>query len=251
MAREQELFLAEEHLQLVLSYLEQQRTSPNAEFGSWLQQVNMHLNIATQLINSIEAPKRVMPQTVSEVVVPSVVLQGDVSHSEELERPKPPIPHPNPPITVPATPAAPAPPARVNSPTPPKANVKPTGAITSTKPVDKKETKPPTKSKQTIADAYIAKAPTTTNESTHAEIILGERKQALKSIRKGLTVNDRLRFSGSLCKGNRDEFLSLVERIDNADSLPTALSILHETYKGDPSLPELQEFILLIERRFA
>lgn len=250
MAREQELFLAEEHLQLVLSYLEQQRTSPNAEFGSWLQQVNMHLNIATQLINSIESPKRVMPQTVSEAV-PPVVLQGDVSNSAELQRPKPPISHTNPPTAVPATPAEPVPPALVDSPTPPKANMKPTGAITLTKPVDKKETKPPSKSKQTIADAYIAKAPTTTNESTHAEIILGERQQALKSIRKGLTVNDRLRFSGSLCKGNRDEFLSLVERIDNADSLPTALSILHDTYKGDPSLPELQEFILLIERRFA
>ena len=121
--------------------------------------------------------------------------------------------------------------------------------VSPAKPRPKQNTKPST-TKQTIADAYMAKAPTSTNDSTRVDAVLGERMQPLKSIQKGMTVNDRLRFAAALFKGDRNQFADLVRELDLAKSFPVALNILHENYKGDPSVPELQEFILLLERRF-
>lgn len=111
-----------------------------------------------------------------------------------------------------------------------------------------KETKQ--QSTKTIADAYIARAITTTNEATHVEAVLGTRMTPLQSIQKGMTVNDRLRYAAELFSGDRARFTEVVSRLDAAHSLPEALEILHANFQGDADLPALKDFMQLIERRF-
>lgn len=250
MAESQELQLAAEHLRVVLASLEEKRDGDPA---SWLKHVNMHLSMATQLINSIPP---VEPSTSQAEQVGSVPLnrQKETPSTEALDVPVQPVKQstvvqsahaheapivseqPEKTVTQRAT-------ATVRETSPRSVEVSPA------KPRPKQNTKPST-TKQTIADAYMAKAPTSTNDSTRVDAVLGERMQPLKSIQKGMTVNDRLRFAAALFKGDRNQFADLVRELDLAESLPVALNILHENYKGDPSIPELQEFILLLERRF-
>lgn len=253
MAQEQELLLAEEHLRVVLDSIAKQRTTPSVDMTAWLRQVNMHLNMATQLINSV-VDEPILPKAVQKVQVKSSLLQENEPIIESLDI-QPPEPTP---VVVHSAhdhekvaevkeiekknTASVSAPIRKNTPPPTVA--------TSTPQVQKKRTAQYSGAKQTIADAYMAKAPTSTNDSTRVDAVLGERMQPLKSIQKGLTVNDRLRFASALFDGNRELFADLVRKLDLAETLPVALAILHENYKGEADAPELQEFILLLERRF-
>lgn len=256
MAQDQELLLAEKHLRVVISCIEQQRNAPSHDLESWLRQVDMHLNMAVQLINSLRAEGQMIPKSVHNMTKSSVVHQEVEPTIEPLIAPvhqsnssvviQDAHAHEEVSVRKPQTKKEPS-----SAGTTVSKNNTSGGEVTPTKPRTKQETKQPPSTKQTIADAYIAKAPASTNDNTRVDAVLGERMQSLKSIQKGLTVNDRLRFAAALFGGNRELFVNLVSRLDLAESLPTALSILHENYKGDPSVPELQEFILLLERRFA
>lgn len=248
MAESQELQLAAEHLRVVLASLEEKRDGDPA---SWLKHVNMHLSMATQLINSIPP---VEPSTSQAEQVGRVPLnrQKETPSTEVLDVPVQPVKQ----STV--VQSAHAHEAPIVSEQPEKTVMqRATATVRETSPrsVEVSPAKPRPKqktstTKQTIADAYMAKAPTSTNDNTRVDAVLGERMQPLKSIQKGMTVNDRLRFAAALFKGDRNQFADLVRELDLAESLPVALNILHENYKGDPSVPELQEFILLLERRF-
>lgn len=250
MAENQELQLAAEHLRVVLAVLKQQQDD---DLAGWLEHVNMHLSMASQLINSIHSVEPTTRQTTRNGSVP-LNRKEEIPAIETLDLPLPTFKESA------VVQNAHAHEASVVSEQPEKIVAQ---QVTSTvrenlaRPVEvspaknrQKQNVKSSTTKQTIADAYIAKAPTSTNDSTRVDAVLGERMQPLKSIQKGMTVNDRLRFAAALFNGDRNQFANLVQELDLAESLPIALNILHGNYKGDPSVPELQEFILLVERRF-
>ena len=112
-----------------------------------------------------------------------------------------------------------------------------------------KKSETPKAPQKIIADTYAA--PPSVNDSSHVDAVLGTRLTPLKSIQKGMSVNDRLRYAADLCAGNREQFSQLVRSLDAASSLSEALALLQNSYTGAPDLPALKDFIMLIERRFA
>lgn len=86
--------------------------------------------------------------------------------------------------------------------------------------------------------------------SAGGTVDMSVRRKPLKSLEKGMTVNDCLYFRQELCGGDHTEFKKLVASMDGAGTLEKALQLLNE-YSGLDSESEVKKrFVALLERRY-
>lgn len=71
----------------------------------------------------------------------------------------------------------------------------------------------------------------------------------LKSIREGISLNDRYLFVRELFENNNDKFNETVETLDRAQSIQEAVHFLKSNYKWNKSETS-QKFLTLVKRRF-
>lgn len=79
------------------------------------------------------------------------------------------------------------------------------------------------------------------------------KRKPLKSLEKGMTINDRLYFRQVLCGGDTDRFKMLIAEMDTAGSLDAAVRILSERC-GDACDGEsegVSRFVKLLEQRYS
>lgn len=79
-------------------------------------------------------------------------------------------------------------------------------------------------------------------------------KSGGKSMMKMLTLNQRFMFVNELFEGNQNQFLSAIEQIDGMDNYKEASSHIKKSfadkYNWDMETEEVQEFMVLVEKRF-
>lgn len=81
---------------------------------------------------------------------------------------------------------------------------------------------------------------------------LAENFQKKKKIKDVLTINQKFMFTKILFNGDFELFSSAVERLDELDSMAQAKSYLSNNYgEWNPESEEYQEFMEVVERRFA
>jgi hypothetical protein len=100
------------------------------------------------------------------------------------------------------------------------------------------------KPKETLNDKFNAN----TNAPTLADKL---QKKVTKSIEKSLTLNERIMFTNSLFKGNKDLLNEALSQIDTANSLSEAVDIamtFNQGWKMDSG--EIEAFMEAIERKF-
>lgn len=95
------------------------------------------------------------------------------------------------------------------------------------------------------------------NETWHKEVeTLADihEKRQIDGIRKNITINQRFMFVNELFEGNADEFESVVNFLDNCDKKADAIGFIEanciEAKGWDRTTEEVQEFILIINKRF-
>jgi hypothetical protein len=81
---------------------------------------------------------------------------------------------------------------------------------------------------------------------------LAENFQKRKKIKDSLTINQKFMFTKILFNGDFELFSSAVERLDEFDNLSQAQKYLTNNYgEWNPDSEEYQEFMEMVERRFA
>lgn len=78
------------------------------------------------------------------------------------------------------------------------------------------------------------------------------RRKPLKSLEKGMSINDRLYFRQELCGGDAERFKGLVTLMDGAGSVEEAVRLL-SAYCGDGYDGEsegVKRFVMLLEQRY-
>ncbi len=78
------------------------------------------------------------------------------------------------------------------------------------------------------------------------------RRKPLKSLEKGMSINDRLYFRQELCGGDAERFKGLVTLMDGAGSVEEAVRLL-SAYCGDRYDGEsegVKRFVMLLEQRY-
>lgn len=78
------------------------------------------------------------------------------------------------------------------------------------------------------------------------------RRKPLKSLEKGMSINDRLYFRQELCGGDAERFKGLVTLMDGAGSVEDAVRLL-SAYCGDRYDGEsegVKRFVMLLEQRY-
>jgi len=81
---------------------------------------------------------------------------------------------------------------------------------------------------------------------------LAENFQKHKKIKDSLTINQKFMFTKILFNGDFELFSAAVERLDDLDNLTQAKSYLTNNYgEWNPESEEYQEFMEMVERRFA
>jgi hypothetical protein len=71
----------------------------------------------------------------------------------------------------------------------------------------------------------------------------------LKSIREGISLNDRYLFVRELFENSNDKFNETVETLDRAENIQEAVHFLKSNYKWNKSETS-QKFLTLVKRRF-
>jgi len=71
----------------------------------------------------------------------------------------------------------------------------------------------------------------------------------LKSIREGISLNDRFLFVRELFGNNNDKFNEAVDKLDRAENIQEAVHFLKSNYKWSKSETS-QKFLSLVKRRF-
>lgn len=71
----------------------------------------------------------------------------------------------------------------------------------------------------------------------------------LKSIREGISLNDRYLFVRELFENNNDKFNEAVMKLDDAESIQDAVQFLKSNYKWNKTETS-QKFLTLVKRRF-
>lgn len=81
---------------------------------------------------------------------------------------------------------------------------------------------------------------------------LAENFQKRKKIKDSLTINQKFMFTKILFNGDFELFSAAVERLDDLDNLSQAKNYLSNNYgEWNPESEEYQEFMEMVERRFA
>ena len=81
---------------------------------------------------------------------------------------------------------------------------------------------------------------------------LAENFQKRKKIKDSLTINQKFMFTKILFNGDFELFSAAVDRLDELDNLSQAKSYLSNNYgEWNPESEEFQEFMEMVERRFA
>ncbi|MBL7863460.1 MAG: hypothetical protein JNK10_01200 [Cyclobacteriaceae bacterium] len=81
---------------------------------------------------------------------------------------------------------------------------------------------------------------------------LAENFQKTKKIKDVLTINQKFMFTKILFNGDFELFSAAIERLDELDSLTQAKTFLSNNYgEWNPESEEYQEFMEVVERRFA
>lgn len=89
--------------------------------------------------------------------------------------------------------------------------------------------------------------------SREAKPTLVENFQRIKSIRESLTINQKFMFTKVLFHGDFELFSRAIERLDQLDTLPSAIRYIEEEHAStwDRDSEEFHEFMELVEKRFA
>jgi hypothetical protein len=89
--------------------------------------------------------------------------------------------------------------------------------------------------------------------SRDARATLVENFQRIKSIRESLTINQKFMFTKVLFHGDFELFSRAIERLDQLDTLPSALRYIEQEHAStwDRDSEEFHEFMELVEKRFA
>ena len=102
-----------------------------------------------------------------------------------------------------------------------------------------------------------ANVPNSTNindrHTKDAKHTLVENLQRIKSIRESLTINQKFMFTKVLFHGDFELFSRAIERLDQLDTLPSAIRYIEEEHAStwDRDSEEFHEFMELVEKRFA
>ena len=81
---------------------------------------------------------------------------------------------------------------------------------------------------------------------------LAETFQTRKKIKDSLTINQKFMFTKILFNGDFELFSEAVERLDELDTIVQAKNYLSNNYgEWNPESEEYQEFMEMVERRFA
>lgn len=94
------------------------------------------------------------------------------------------------------------------------------------------------------------RSPVDTYREANADVSV--RRKPLKSLEKGMTINDRLYFRQELCGGDAESFKALLAKMDAAGSVETAMRILEES-RGeafDADSEGIKRFLNLLEQRY-
>jgi hypothetical protein len=106
----------------------------------------------------------------------------------------------------------------------------------------------PEEQKDKQAETINDKFNDTANSTTLAEKL---QKKVIKSIDKSLSLNERIMFTNSLFKGDKDLMANVMSQIDTANSLSEAVEIamtFNSGWKMDGD--EIEAFMEVIERKF-
>ena len=70
-------------------------------------------------------------------------------------------------------------------------------------------------------------------------------------VQSSLSVNDRIIFINELCEGNREEFNSLIDRINQTPTFNEVVDMVHELYpQWDDNSDIVYRFYMMVRRRF-
>jgi hypothetical protein len=138
-----------------------------------------------------------------------------------------------------------------------KATTKAPAAKEAPKPIEpakkvevKKEEAPKAESRKT-APAPAASVPLY-DQQPGKGTTLAENFQKVKKIKDSLTINQKFMFTKILFNGDFELFSEAVERLDELDNLSQAKNYLTNNYgEWNPEGEEYQEFMEIVERRFA
>lgn len=85
-----------------------------------------------------------------------------------------------------------------------------------------------------------------------ASVDASVKRKSLKSLEKGMTINDRLYFRQELCGGDAERFKALLAKIDTAGSIEASIRILAESLGEafDANSEGFKRFMNLLEQRY-
>lgn len=97
-----------------------------------------------------------------------------------------------------------------------------------------------------VAQRYVS------SDRDAGEVDVSMKRKPLKSLEKGMTINDRLYFRQELCGGDAESFKVLIAKIEAGGSLEASVRILQESlgeaYDGDSE--GVRRFVKLLEQRY-